>query len=94
MDKDLFYNLYYGNYQANDQVFDSTEYNELNAKISSITHQLSAIVGDSNRELLDELQCAYSSLCSFYSSESYISGIKFATNFLFNALCDNNFEKK
>jgi len=94
MNKQLFNDLYFGDYKPNIYFDNSKEYNVIFKKILKVQRQLRSKISESDYELVKELCGLYSESSDFYGKQSYSDGIKFATNFLFNALCNNDSEKK
>lgn len=94
MEEDLFFNLYYGNYNAAEECNGNKEIHELASKIAVLTNKLKDTIDPSLLEMFLQLDDAYTLIIDMYSVESYSNGIKFATKFLCQALSNNNSEKK
>lgn len=93
MNKELFNDLYYGDYRPNDIIVESNEYNNLISDIIKQQNILFSVLPKSKHNTLKKLITSYTHLSDLYGKQSYSDGIKFATNFLFNALCNNDSEK-
>jgi len=94
MNKKLFEDLYYGDYSPNDVTIKSKEYDMLLKKAVKIQEQLRSKLSPSDYKLVVKLDCLHNQLSDFFGKQAYSDGIKFATNFLYNALSSNNSEKK
>ena len=94
MNKDLFDELYFGNYRPNDMVMLSDLYEKMVSEIIKLEAHFRKILSKSDLKKFTQLCQCYTTLNDEYARQSYNDGIKFASNFLFNALCDNNSGKK
>ena len=94
MNKNLFEDLYYGDYRPNDVTIESKEYDLVLEKVLKLQDQISSKLSPEDYKLVTKLDSLHNELNDCFAKQSYSDGIKFATNFLFNALCNNDFEKK
>lgn len=94
MDKSLFDKLYFGDYQPNDIIIKSKKYNNLISQTIKIQNKLSNTLSESDYKNVVALCNIHNQLNDFYAHQSYTDGIKFAVNFLYNALCDRLSGKK
>lgn len=94
MNKALFDDLYFGDYQPNDITIKSKEYNRILSEVIKLQHKLSAKLSKEDYSDIKKLENLHNQLNDFYAKQSYTDGIKFAVNFLYNALCDNLSGKK
>jgi hypothetical protein len=94
MNKALFDDLYFGDYQPNDITIESKEYDKLISKIINLQNSLTSNLPLKTCKGINQLCNYYTQLNDLYAKQSYSDGIKFAVNFLYNALCDELSEKK
>lgn len=94
MNKALFDDLYFGDYHPNDVTIESEEYERILSEVIKLQHKLSAKLSKEDYADVKKLDNFHNQLNDFYAKQSYTDGIKFAVNFLYNALCDNISGKK
>ena len=94
MDKALFDDLYFGDYKPNEINIESKEYDSLISKIMKLEKTLQASLSKNDYKRVTRLSNYYTQLNDVYAQKSYSDGIKFAVNFLYNALCDRLSGKK
>lgn len=94
MNKALFDDLYFGDYHPNDVTIESEEYERILSEVIKLQHKLSAKLSKEDYADIKKLDNFHNQLNDFYAKQSYTDGIKFAVNFLYNALCDNISGKK
>ena len=94
MDKNLFEELYLGNYVPSDDVGKSQECLDNANKLGEIKDKLvKKLTGECLELFLQYDDLAVEIVCS-NSSDAYSQGVKFATNFLYNALSGKDSGKK
>lgn len=94
MNKALFDDLYFGDYRPNDITIESEEYDNIISEVTKLHHNLSAKLSKEDYAEVRKLDDFHNQLNDLYAKQSYTDGIKFAVNFLYNALCDNLSGKK
>ncbi len=96
MNKDLFFDLFHGNYRPDEALPESSDkIQKLTKAVEDAKKKLSSKLSEDDDLLLREIDDSYKELIDLYSLDAYISGIHLATNFLFNALSnDKNSEEE
>ena len=94
MNKALFDDLYNGDYNPSETPIKSKEYDSLTSKIMELEKSLQASLSKTDYKRVMRLSNYYTNLNYEYSRTAFSDGVKFAVNFLYNALYDELSGKK